>query len=117
VKHVEVKVQDELGFAAAVREFAIGKSARDGKKMIGDALHRRDDDSDLGGGCGAADETRGVEHPRRTEQRAAAKFEGDDIQRPRANYAGAAIAVRQRCGDTFRRDFFVYIFEAHDLRS
>jgi len=32
VKYVEVKVQDELGFAASVREFAIGESASDWKE-------------------------------------------------------------------------------------
>src|SRR5260370_293125 len=49
MKHIEVKVQDELGFAAGGREFAIGKSARGGKQMIGGALHGGGDHGDGGG--------------------------------------------------------------------
>ena len=102
VKHVEVKVQDELGFAAGVREFGIGKSARDGKKMIGDPLHRGDDHRD--GEClrGGANEAGGMEHASRTEKRTAAKLEGDDIAGLSDYPAGAMHAMAQRGGAWFR---------------
>jgi len=48
VKHVEVKIQEQLGFAAGVSELAIGERVSDGEKMIGDALHGRDDHGDAG---------------------------------------------------------------------
>ena len=48
VHRIEVKVQDELSFAAGRGELAIGKSASDGKKMIGDALHGGNDHRDAG---------------------------------------------------------------------
>jgi hypothetical protein len=62
------------------------------------------------------DKTRGVEHAR-TEQRAAAKFEGDDVQRLSSDPTGASVTFVQRGGAAFRCYFFVHIFEAHDLRS
>ena len=46
MKHIEVKIQDELGFAAGVREFAIAERASDRKKMIGNAFHGGDDHGD-----------------------------------------------------------------------
>jgi len=76
---IEVEFQEIFDFAAGVDEFSIGESASDGKKMIGDAFHRGDDDGDVRDGRGGADETRGVEHALCTEKRAAAKFEGDDV--------------------------------------
>src|SRR6266851_268278 len=42
VKHIDMKIQDELSFTACLRELAIGESASDRKKMIGDALHGGD---------------------------------------------------------------------------
>jgi hypothetical protein len=114
---IEVEFQEIFDFAAGVDEFSIGESASDGKKMIGDAFHRGDDDGDVRDGRGGADETRGVEHALRTEKRAAAEFEGDDVKRSRAAPPGAMIAIDQRGGAAFRWRFFVHIFEAHDLRS
>jgi hypothetical protein len=98
VKHVEVKVQDELGFAATVREFAIGESASDGKKMISDALHGGDDHGDAGCLRGGANEACGMEHAFRTEERTAAKLEGDDVPGLFRYPAGAMHAMAQRGG-------------------
>jgi len=98
VKHVEVKVQDELGFAAGVREFAIGKSPRDGKEVIGDALHGGDDHGDAGCLRGVANEARGMEHAFRAEKRTAAKLEGDDVPGLFTYPAGAMHAMAQRGG-------------------
>jgi len=67
VKHVEMKIEDELGFTAGVREFAIGESAGNGEKMIGDALHGGNDDDDTGGLRGGVDKTGGMEHAFRAE--------------------------------------------------
>jgi hypothetical protein len=78
-KHSKVKVQKEFGFAASVREFAVGESVSDGKKMIGDALHGGDDYCDAGNFRGVANEARSVEHAIGAEQRAAAELEGDDM--------------------------------------
>src|SRR6266403_1571892 len=114
---IEVEFQEIFDFASGVDEFSIGESASDGKKMIGNAFHRGDDDGDVRNGRGAADETRGVEHALCAEKRAAAKFEGDDVQRLRGDPAGANAAFVQRGGVAFRWRFFVHIFEAHDLRS
>ncbi len=68
VKHIEVEIQEELGFAAGVREFAIGECTSNGKKMIGDALHGGDDHGDAGRLRGGANESRGMEHAVRTEK-------------------------------------------------
>src|SRR6266478_6581227 len=114
---IEVERQEVFDFAAGVDEFSIGESAGDGEKMIGDALHGGDDDGDVRDGRGATDETRGMEHALRAEKRASAKFKGDDVQRLRADPAGAYAAFVQRGGAAFRGYFFVHIFEAHDLRS
>jgi len=48
VKHVEVKIQKQLSFAAGMRELAIGERVSDGEKMIGDTLHGGDDHGDAG---------------------------------------------------------------------
>jgi hypothetical protein len=79
VQDFEVKLQQASHFAAGVSESCAGESVGDGKKMIGDALHGRDDDRDLGAGQSATDQTCGVEHALRAEQRAATKLEGHDI--------------------------------------
>jgi hypothetical protein len=79
VKNIKVERQDEFGFVARASQFAMGESASDGKKMVGDTLHRGDDQSDVGCPRGATNETRGMEHALRTEKRAAAELEGDDI--------------------------------------
>jgi hypothetical protein len=68
LENVEMQSQEVFEFAAGVSELSPGKSVGDGKKMIGDALHGGDDYGDIRGGCGAADQTRGVEHALRTEQ-------------------------------------------------
>jgi hypothetical protein len=68
LQDIEVERQEVFDFAAGVSELSIGDSVGDGKKMIGDALHGRDDDGDVRAGRGAADETGGVEHSFRPEQ-------------------------------------------------
>ena len=47
LKHIEMKIEDELGFAASVRKFAIGKSTGNREKVIGDALHSGNNDGDV----------------------------------------------------------------------
>jgi len=89
VKNIEVESQDELGLAARAGQFAIGKSASGGEKMIGDALHRGDDQSDVGCPRGVTNETGGMKHALRTEKRAAAELEGDDVSALMACLAGA----------------------------
>jgi len=102
VEDIEVKVQDKLGFAAGVREFAIGESASDGKKMIGDALHGGDDHGDAGCLRGGANETRSMEHAFRTEERTAAKLESDDVPGLFRYPAGAMHTMVQRSRACFR---------------
>jgi len=46
VKHAEVKIQKEFGFAAGIREFAINERVCGGEKTIGDALHGGDNHGD-----------------------------------------------------------------------
>jgi hypothetical protein len=119
----EVERQESLDFAAGVSELSICKSVGDGKKMIGDALHRGDDYRDIRGGRGAADQTRGVEHTLRAEQRAAAKLEGHNIKRLGDRRASAVDRIFPRGASpaethaAIRCFFILNIFEAHDLRS
>jgi len=47
--------------------------------MISDALHGGDDHGDAGCLRGGANEACGMEHAFRTEERTAAKLEGDDV--------------------------------------
>jgi hypothetical protein len=68
VKHIEVQIEDELGFAACMREFAICESASNGQKMIGNALHGGNDDSNTGVLRGGVNEARGMEHALRSEK-------------------------------------------------
>lgn len=68
VKHIEMQIEDELGFAACLREFAICESARNGQKMIGNALHGGNDDGDTGGQSGGVNKARGMEHAVRAEK-------------------------------------------------
>jgi hypothetical protein len=62
VKNVEVKIKNELGFAARVGKFAICESASDGEKVVGDTFHGGDNHSDAGFLRGGANETCGMEH-------------------------------------------------------
>jgi len=78
-KHHEVKIHDEFGFAAGMRELAIGESASNRKEMIGYALHGGDDHDDVGCPRGGANEACGMEHAVRTEKRTAAELEGDEV--------------------------------------
>jgi hypothetical protein len=88
MQHLEVERQENFDFAAGVSKFSVGQSVRDQKKMIGDTLHGGDDHGDERDSRGAAHETRCVEHALRTEQRAAAEFEGQDVQLRRGHPAG-----------------------------
>jgi hypothetical protein len=81
VEHIEVKIQEKLGFVASVGEFTAGKRPRNGKEMVSDALHGGDDHGDTGQPGGGSNEACGMEHAVRTEKRTAAKFEGDDLSR------------------------------------
>jgi hypothetical protein len=119
----KVEGQKSLGFTAGVSEFAVCKGVSDGKKMIGDALHGGDDDGDVGAGCGAADQTRRVEHALRAQQRAAAKLEGHNIQRLGGRRAGAMHGASSRGTGTGEVHAMICcytilnIFETHDLGS
>jgi hypothetical protein len=97
MKHIEVQIEDELGFTAGVREFAIGESTSNGKKMIGDAFHGRDDHGDVGGLRSGADKTRSMEHAVRTEERRTPKLEGDDVARLLVIPA-SAVHAKVQCG-------------------
>jgi hypothetical protein len=81
MKHIEMQIEDELCFTAGGREFAIGESTSNGKKMIGDTFHRGNDDSNTGGRSGGVNEASSMEHAARTKKRTAAKLEGDDTAR------------------------------------
>ncbi len=79
VKHIEVKIQNQLGFVAGMRELAARESASNGKEMVGDALHGGDDHGDIGCLRRGANEACGMEHAVSTEKRTAAKLESDDV--------------------------------------
>jgi hypothetical protein len=110
VKHIEVKIQDELGFAASVGGLAIGESASNGKKMIGDALHGGDNHGDGGRAGSGANKACGMEHAVRTEERAAAELEGDNVPALLAHPPGVMHSIVQRGGAWFRCWFFLYVF-------
>jgi len=103
VKHIDMKIQDELSFTACLRELAIGESASDRKKMIGDALHGGDDHGDSGCLRGGANEARRMEHAVRTKKRAAAKLEGDNVAGVLGCPADTMHAMVQRSGVWFCR--------------
>jgi hypothetical protein len=103
MKDIEVKSQDELGLAAGVCELAIGERASDRKKMIGDALHGGDDHGDSRCLDSGANEACGVEHAVRTEKRAAAKLEGDNVSGLLGCPVGAMQAMVRCGGARFRR--------------
>jgi len=68
------------------------------RKMISDALHGGDDHGDAGCLRGGANEACGMEHAFRTEERTAAKLEGDDVPGLFRYPAGAMHAMAQRRG-------------------
>src|SRR5437588_11421801 len=74
VKHIEVKIQDELGFMAGVGRFAAGERPRNGKEMVGDALHGGDNHGDIGRSRGGLNKARSMEHAVRAEKRTAAEL-------------------------------------------
>src|SRR5260370_6046456 len=80
VKHIEVKIQNQLGFVAGMRELAARESSGNGKEMVGDALHGGDDHRDIGCLRGGTNQARGVEHAGRTPKRNAAKLDSDVVQ-------------------------------------
>jgi hypothetical protein len=102
VKHIKVKVQDEFGFAAGMRELATCESAGNRQEMIGDALHGGDDHGDAGGPRGGANETCGMEHAVRTEKRTAAELEGDYIPALLGRAAGEMHSLAQLGVTSFR---------------
>src|SRR5207253_7446311 len=77
-KHIEVNIQDELGFMAGVGKFAAGERSCNGKEMVGDALHGGDNHGDIGRSRGGLNKARSMEHAVRTEKRTAAELESDD---------------------------------------
>ncbi len=117
LEYIEVKIPNELGFAAGIHELAIDESAGNGKKMVGDALHGGNDHGDAGCLRGGANEICGMEHAVRTKKRTPAELEGEDVPLLLAYRAGAVHLMVQRGGSTFRCRFFLNVFETHDLRS
>ena len=93
VKHIEVKIQNELCLATGVRKLASGESVRDREKMVGDAFHGGDDDDDAGGPRGSANEACGMEHAVGAKKRTAAELECDDIAGLPGYAAGALHAM------------------------
>jgi hypothetical protein len=110
-------MEQELGFATGVAEFASGKRVSDGEKTVSDALHGGDDDADAGSLRGVANEARGVEHAIGTEQRAAAELEGDNVARLLEDPAGGMHSMVQSGGAAFSGYIFLSIFKTHGLRS
>src|SRR5437667_10838461 len=47
-QHIEVKIQNELGFMAGVGQFAAGERSCSGKEMVGDALEAGGNHGDIG---------------------------------------------------------------------
>ncbi len=62
LKHIEVEMDDALGFVARVGKLSVGERARDGEQTIGDPFHRGDNDDDVRGLRSRADEACGVQH-------------------------------------------------------
>ena len=85
-----------------MREFAIGERSSNGKKMIGDALHGGDDHGDAGCLSGGANEACSMEHAVRTEKRAAAELEGDDVSVLLVRAAEVMHSLVQLDGASFR---------------
>jgi hypothetical protein len=101
VKNIEVKIEDEFGFAAGVGELAIGERAGDREQMIGDTLHGGDDDGDAGFLNSGANEACGVEHAVGAEKRAAAELERDYVAGLLDDPAGRMHSIVERGGAAF----------------
>jgi hypothetical protein len=78
VENIEVKAENGFRFCARFLILTVDERLRDGEKAIGDALHRRDNHSDLRCLGHGPDKTGGVEHAFGAEQRGAAKLKRDD---------------------------------------
>src|SRR5260370_22990286 len=71
VKHIEVKIQNQLGFVAGMRELAARESSGNGKEMVGDALHGGDHHRGIWCLRGGTNAGRGMAAAVRTAQRTA----------------------------------------------
>src|SRR5436189_276550 len=72
-------VCSRCGFMAGVAELAARERSRNGKEMVGDALHGGDNHGDIGRSSGGSNEACGMEHAVCTEKRTAAELESDDL--------------------------------------
>jgi hypothetical protein len=79
LKHVEVQMNYAFGFIARLGKPSFSESSRDGEKMIGDTLHRRDHHNRIGVFDSRTDQTGGVQQALGSKQRAAAELQGDNI--------------------------------------
>ena len=79
MEDIEVKIQNKLGFMAGVGELAASERTRNGKEMVGNALHGGDDHGDIGRPGGGSHEARSMEHAVCAEKGTAAELEGNDI--------------------------------------
>jgi len=66
------------------------KCVSDGEQMVGNTLHGGNNHGDARLASGGADKTCGMKHAIRTQQRAAAKLQGDAILTLLLNPAGVA---------------------------
>ena len=116
LEHVEVEMNDALGFVARMRKFSFGQRARDGKKAIRYTLHRGDNDDDVRGLGSRANESCGVQHALGPKQRGAAELQGDNGLI--GDLASAIASERKGFDETaIRCHFFLQVFRAHHIRS
>ena len=78
-QRIVMQSQNEFGFDARAIILAIGQKLRDREQLVGDALHRGDDDNDVGILGNWFHEFCGMQHARGAEQRSPAKFERYDF--------------------------------------
>jgi hypothetical protein len=103
LEHIAVKMDKAFGFIASVSKPAIGESARDREETVGDTLHGGNDDGDIRGARGGADETSCVHHALSSQKRGAAEFKGDNV--PPGSLRVSEV--------TFRCCFHFYLFGPH----
>jgi hypothetical protein len=91
LKDTEMEMDEPFGFITRESELSFSKRMRNGEETIGDTLHGGDHDDEASILRGGANQTRGVQHALRAEERAAAKLQGDDRL--------ARACVWRACGD------------------
>jgi hypothetical protein len=116
LKHVEVEMNDPFGFITRMGTLSFDEGARDGEQTVGGALHRRHNDDHVCAPRSRADKVRGMHHALGSEQRAAAKLEGDDTL-VSACLPNARGDSKSPSKGSFRFHIFLHVFGTHDIRS